>query len=76
MLRDIEGRLYEHCLQANFQLINCELKGMSVDGASLHCIPQERWSMAPSIDILDNLELSSKKERDHNNLKCLYLTCA
>ena len=23
---------------------NCELKGMLVDGAMLHCIPQERWT--------------------------------
>ena len=43
MLREIEGRLYEHCLQANFQ-DNCKLKGMLVDGAMLHCIPQERWT--------------------------------
>ena len=39
---------------------NCELKGMSVDGATLHCIPQERWTLtvAPSIGISGNLELS------------------
>ena len=35
---------------------------MLVDGASLHCIPQERWSVAPSISILGNLELSSRKK--------------
>ena len=23
---------------------NCKLKGMLVDGAMLHCIPQERWT--------------------------------
>ena len=37
---------------------NCELKEMMVDGAIFHCIPQERWSTAPSIGISGNLELS------------------
>ena len=40
---------------------NWELKGMLVDGAMLHCIPQERWSLAPSIGISGNLELSIRK---------------